>query len=167
MNASLGTIHNYCTNQILICCILHATWKASWLFLLWHSYVIEQKEPMGVDSSDMLRPGAHFTNNVFVTIQIWWHWITAKWYFHRILIVMAKSLVKWVAEHFGWYLQTHFLKQEVLRLDFYPRTVLAFGYCHHLHLSVYVCVYVCVRQSSVCPDDNLSPTQAAIIGVCL
>ena len=37
---------------------------------------------------------------------------------------------------------------------------MAFGYCHRLRLSV--CVYVCVRQSSVCPDDNLSPTQATI-----
>ena len=27
---------------------------------------------------------------------------------------------------------------------------------------VCVCVYVCVRQSSVCPDDNLSPPQATI-----
>ena len=39
---------------------------------------------------------------------------------------------------------------------------MAFGYCHRLRLSLSVCVYVCVRQSSVCPDDNLSPAQATI-----
>ena len=41
---------------------------------------------------------------------------------------------------------------------------MAFGYCHRLRLSVCVrvCVYVDVRQSSVCPDDNLSPAQATI-----
>ena len=118
MNASLGTIHNSCTNQILICCILQATWKTSWLFLLWHSYVTEQKEPVGVESSDVWRPRAHFTNNVFITIQMWWYWITAKWNFHQILIVMAIPLVKWVAQHNGWYFQMHFRKQKVLRLDF-------------------------------------------------
>ena len=47
---------------------------------------------------------------------------------------------------------------------YYPRPVMAFGYCRCLRLSVCVCVYVCVcvRQSSVCPDDNLSPAQATI-----
>ena len=35
---------------------------------------------------------------------------------------------------------------------------MAFGYCHCLRLSV----CVCVRQSSVCQDDNLSPAQATI-----
>ena len=35
---------------------------------------------------------------------------------------------------------------------------MVFGYCHRLLL--YVCV--CVRQSQVCPDDNLSPVKATI-----
>ena len=47
-------------------------------------------------------------------------------------------------------------------LGFYPRPVMAFGYCRCLCLSVCVYVRVCVRQSSVCPDDNLSPAQATI-----
>ena len=43
---------------------------------------------------------------------------------------------------------------------FYPRPVLAFGYCHRLRL--WVCVCVCVYQSRACPDDNSSPIQARI-----
>ena len=38
----------------------------------------------------------------------------------------------------------------------YPRPVLAFGYCHCLHLCV------CVCQSLACPCDNLGPVQARI-----
>ena len=41
---------------------------------------------------------------------------------------------------------------------FYPRPVLAFGYCHRLRLWVCVCVY----QSRACPHDNSSPIQAQI-----
>ena len=50
------------------------------------------------------------------------------------------------------------------REGFYPRPVMAFGYCHRLRLSVCVRVdvCVCVRQSSVCLDDNLSLVQATI-----
>ena len=36
---------------------------------------------------------------------------------------------------------------------------MAFGYCHRLRLSVCVYMCVCVRQSSVCPDDNLLPVK--------
>ena len=43
-----------------------------------------------------------------------------------------------------------------LALDFYPRPVLASGYCRCL------CLCVCVYQSLACPDDNLSPVQATI-----
>ena len=53
---------------------------------------------------------------------------------------------------------------------------MAFGYCRclrscylnrdtsvmELFCPVCVCVCECVRQSSVCPDDNLSPAQATI-----
>ena len=46
---------------------------------------------------------------------------------------------------------------------FYPRPVLAFGYCHRLRLWVCVSVYVCVYQSRVCPHDNSSPIQTRII----
>ena len=35
---------------------------------------------------------------------------------------------------------------------------MAFGHCRCLRLSM----CVCVRQSPVCPDDNLSPAQATI-----
>ena len=47
---------------------------------------------------------------------------------------------------------------------YYPRPVLAFGYCHRLRLwvCVSVCVYVCVYQSRACPHDNSSPIQARI-----
>ena len=41
---------------------------------------------------------------------------------------------------------------------FYPRPVLAIGYCHRLRLWVCVCVY----QSRACPLDNSSPSQARI-----
>ena len=44
--------------------------------------------------------------------------------------------------------------------DFYPRPVLAFGYCHRLRLWVCVSVCVCVYQSRACPHDNSSPIQA-------
>ena len=44
----------------------------------------------------------------------------------------------------------------ILAVDFYPRPVLAFGYCRCLRLSV------CVRQPSACPRDNLSPIQSRI-----
>ena len=43
-------------------------------------------------------------------------------------------------------------------LVFYPRPVLAIGYCHRLHLWVCVCVY----QSRACPLDNSSPSLARI-----
>ena len=45
-------------------------------------------------------------------------------------------------------------------IDFYPRPVLAFGYCHCLRLSV--CVSVCVHQPSACPRDKSLPVSARI-----
>ena len=47
---------------------------------------------------------------------------------------------------------------------FYPRPVLAFGYCHGLRLCVCLSVCVCesVCQSLACPRDNLGPVQARI-----
>ena len=41
-------------------------------------------------------------------------------------------------------------------LHFYPRPVLAFGYCRCLRVCVCMCVCPCVRQSWVCPCDNSS-----------
>ena len=43
-------------------------------------------------------------------------------------------------------------------LGFYPRPVLAFGYCHRLR----PCVCPCVCQSLACPCDNSGPVQARI-----
>ena len=43
---------------------------------------------------------------------------------------------------------------------FYPRPVLAFGYCHRLCLCI--CQCVCVSQSLACPHDNSSAVQARI-----
>ena len=43
-----------------------------------------------------------------------------------------------------------------LLIHFYPRPVLASGYCRCL------CLCVCVYQSLACPDDNSSPVQARI-----
>ena len=51
-------------------------------------------------------------------------------------------------------------KMALVKLDFYPRPVLAFGYCHRLRLCV--CPCVCVCQSLACPRDNLEPVQARI-----
>ena len=45
-------------------------------------------------------------------------------------------------------------------VPFYPRLVLAFGYCRCLRLCV--CVSVCVYQSRACPHDNLPFVQARI-----
>ena len=44
--------------------------------------------------------------------------------------------------------------------NFYPRPVLAFGYCRCLRLCVFVSV--CVYQSRVCPHDNSPLVQAKI-----
>ena len=44
--------------------------------------------------------------------------------------------------------------------NFYPRPVLAFGYCRCLRLSV--CVSMCVHQRLGCPCNNSSPVQARI-----
>ena len=43
---------------------------------------------------------------------------------------------------------------------FYPRPVLAFGYCRCLRLCVSVCLSVC--QSRVCPRNNSGPVRAKI-----
>ena len=45
---------------------------------------------------------------------------------------------------------------------YYPRPVLAFGYCHRLRLCVCPCVCVCVYQSLACPHDNSSAVHARI-----
>ena len=50
----------------------------------------------------------------------------------------------------------------IFGLIYYPRPVLAFGYCHRLRLWVCVSVFVCVYQSRACPHDNSSPIQARI-----
>ena len=49
-----------------------------------------------------------------------------------------------------------------MKSDFYPRPVLAFGYCQRLRLCVCVSVCVCVSQSLACPRDNSGPVQARI-----
>ena len=50
----------------------------------------------------------------------------------------------------------------LLAFNFYPRPVLAFGYCHRLRLCVCPCVCQSVCQSFACPRDNLGPVQARI-----
>ena len=49
--------------------------------------------------------------------------------------------------------QTHFV-------NYYPRPVLAFGFCCCLRLCVCVCQSVC--QSLACPRDNSAPVQVGI-----
>ena len=50
-----------------------------------------------------------------------------------------------------------FIKLHIWQVyNFYPRPVLASGYCRCL------CLCVCVYQSLACPDDNSSPVQARI-----
>ena len=74
---------------------------------------------------------------------------------------LGLTVANWLA-----FLQITFLFQvSLLKLfDFYPRPVLAFGYCRCLRLCVCVCLSVClsVCQSRVCPRDNSSPVQARI-----
>ena len=58
--------------------------------------------------------------------------------------------------------QWYFLSLPLARsinIDFYPRPVLAYGYCPCLCLSVRPSVSSCVRHQ-VCPHDNSSPVQA-------
>ena len=50
--------------------------------------------------------------------------------------------------------------QICFNVNFYPRPVLAFGYCHRLRLCV--CPCVCVYQSLACPHDNSSAVHARI-----
>ena len=45
----------------------------------------------------------------------------------------------------------------LVQLNFYPRQVLAFGYCRCLRLSVCPSVRVCMCQSLACPRDNSGP----------
>ena len=47
-------------------------------------------------------------------------------------------------------------------LSFYPRPVLAFGYCRCLRLCVCLSVCLSVCQSLACPRDNSGPIQARI-----
>ena len=47
-------------------------------------------------------------------------------------------------------------------VHFYPRPVLAFGYCHRLCLCIGPCVCVCMCQSLPCPHDKSSSVQARI-----
>ena len=49
-----------------------------------------------------------------------------------------------------------------VKFSFYPRPVLAFGYCRCLRLCVCVSVCLSVCQSLVCPCNNLGPVQARI-----
>ena len=77
-------------------------------------------------------------------------WDCAPWVYHSSLI------------------EQHFLKWNRFWLNmlgiahFYPRPVLAFGYCHRLRLCVCPCVCVCVYQSLACPHDNSSAVHARI-----
>ena len=45
---------------------------------------------------------------------------------------------------------------------FYPRPVLAIGYCHRLRLRVRLCVCPCVYQSRAWPSDNPSTAHERI-----
>ena len=47
-----------------------------------------------------------------------------------------------------------------MNIHFYPRPVLAFGYCRSLRLCLSVCLSVC--QSLACSRDNAGPVQAKI-----
>ena len=65
------------------------------------------------------------------------------------------------SHEFSWLLLyiTHLTKPTI---SFYPRPVLAFGYCRCLRLCVCVSVCLCVCQSLACPRDNSGPVQARI-----
>ena len=54
--------------------------------------------------------------------------------------------------------QATMLHNKFENYTFYPRPVLAFGYCRCLRVSV----CLCVRQSWACPSDNSSTVQARI-----
>ena len=49
-----------------------------------------------------------------------------------------------------------------LAVFFYPRPVLAFGYCRCQRVCVCMCVCLCVRQSWACPSGNSSTVHARI-----
>ena len=104
-----------------------------------------------------------------------WLQIRKKYHSHQILKWVSKVSFKsnrgqWVTRMLGLRHENYFvtivppysrlsfiLLLYIKRVSFYPRPVLAFGYCRSLRLSV--------RQSvrhQVCPRDNSSPVQARI-----
>ena len=101
---------------------------------------------------------------------VWWHalfvvallGLTGKPLIDHMSICFIKAYP--VSECYAWTelnaTRNVSLKSTKFDKQFYPRPVLAFGYCHRLRLCV--CPCVCVCQSLACPRDNLGPVQARI-----
>ena len=72
-----------------------------------------------------------------------------------------RILKPWGCKQTKCWIRIRFLENKCkIWIYFYPRPVLAIGYCRCLRLSV--CVSVRVRQPSACPRDNSSSVQARI-----
>ena len=108
---------------------------------------------------------------VLLINDVLWHWPEWDFTISASPIILENEFEKYYYDncHISQVQLNMVLKADnlaTLGYHFYPRPVMAFGYCRCLRLSVCVCVCVyvcvCVRQSSVCPDDNLSPAQATI-----
>ena len=84
------------------------------------------------------------------------------WHVYRVEIYDIISIIQILPGNFV--LNTPILIQWLVwgLSRFYPRPVLAFGYCHRLRLCLCPSVCVCVYQSLACPHNNLSAVQARI-----
>ena len=110
---------------------------------------------------------------IFMTMMLPWQWrdtlsslVPVTLIFHTWHLVFRALWHKWCVNFWGpfhWYGLTG-IRGEMSNQShsFYPRPVLAFGYCHCLRLCVPVCPCVCVCQSLVCPSDNSGPVQVRI-----
>ena len=89
------------------------------------------------------------------------HWINALqviWHLYELMKNIDVNMCVWVAHS-----QTRiYIYVQKCHLGFYPRPVLAFGYCHRLRLCLCPCVCVCVYQSLACHHDNSSAVHARI-----
>ena len=98
-----------------------------------------------------------YTHNVFAQYHIWKE---INWFFYFMSIVTPMSKIHIDLEHY-WN-KNKWLSYNDYAYTFYPRPVLAFGYCRCLRLCVCVCVCPYVCQSLACPRDNSGPVQARI-----
>ena len=90
-------------------------------------------------------------------LNFFWGWINK---FRARRLFFPQLGIRTTIKQYGLVRNRNLLGHNDNILYFYPRPVLAFGYCRCLRLSV--CVSVCVRQPLACPRDNSWPVSARI-----